>query len=85
MGLSLTFKVNIKATDFLDVKLVLEADEYKPFMKPNDTPLYIDTQSNHPLHIFRNLPAGIANRIATHSSSNTIFKQAEPPYNEALK
>ena len=70
MGLNLTFKVNISTTDFLDVKLDLEANEFKPYMKPNDTPLvYINTKSNHPPHIFQNLPAGIAHRIATNSSS----------------
>ena len=64
MGLSLTFKVNMSATDFLDVKLDLDANELKPYMKPNDTPLYIDTKSNDPPHIFRNQPD-----IATNSSS----------------
>ena len=47
--------------------------------------LYINTKSNHPPHIFRNLPTGIAHKIATNSSSEEIFKQAEPPYKEALK
>ena len=37
MGLNLTFKVNISTTDFLDVKLDLEANEFKPYMKSNDT------------------------------------------------
>ena len=79
MGLSLTFKVNITTTDFLDVKLDLETNEYKPYMKPNDSPLYIDKRSNHPPHIFKNIPAGIAHRIATNSSSEAIFNQAAPP------
>ena len=48
MGLSLTFKVNITTTDFLDVRLNLETNEYKPYMKPNDSPLYIDKRSNPP-------------------------------------
>ena len=63
MGLSLTFKVNMSATDFLDVKLDLDANELKPYMKPNDTPLYIDTKSNDPPHIFRNLPDIESRRI----------------------
>ena len=51
MNLTLTFKVNITTTDFLDVKLDLEADEYKPYMKPNDTP-YISTRGPtiHPIY-----------------------------------
>ena len=47
--------------------------------------LYINTKSNHPPHIFQNMPAGIAHRIATKSRNEEIFKQAEPPYKEALK
>ena len=31
------------------------------------------------------MPTGIAHKIATNSSSEEIFKQAEPPYKEALK
>ena len=54
-------------------------------MKPNDNPVYIDKRSNHPPHIFKNLPAGICNRISTNSSSEEIFKKAEGPYIDALK
>ena len=85
MGLKLTYEVNNTTTDFLDVKMDLKSGEYKPFMKPNDHPLYISKQSNHPPHIFKNLPAGICNRISTNSSSEEIFKNAEAPYLEALR
>ena len=34
MGLKLTYEVN--TTDFLDVKLDLRSEEFKPYMKPND-------------------------------------------------
>merc|ERR1711974_257728 len=85
MDLTLTFKVNITDTDFLDINLDLKTDIFKPYMKPNDTPLYINTQSNHPPHIFRNLPAGICHRIATNSSNEEVFKNVEAPYIDALK
>ena len=51
MGLKLTYEVNTTTTDFLDVKLDLKSGEFKPFMKPNDFPVYIGKQSNNP-HTF---------------------------------
>ena len=81
MGLKLTYKVNISSTDFLDVKLDLKSEEFKPYMKPID----IDKQSNYPPHIFKKPPSRHLQRIATNSSNEGIFKQAEGPYIEALK
>ena len=38
-------------TDFLDIYLDLENDKFCPYRKPNDTPLYVHCESNHPLNI----------------------------------
>ena len=46
-------KLNIVAapaaqvTDFLDVELNLATGEFKPYRKPNDSPVYINANSNH--------------------------------------
>ena len=53
IGLKLTYEVNKTTTDFLDVKMDLRSGEFKPYMKPNDKPIYISKQSNHPPHILR--------------------------------
>ena len=39
-GLKITIDVNMREVDFLDVTLNLDTGKYKPFRKPNNTPLY---------------------------------------------
>jgi hypothetical protein len=34
----------------------IEKDTYKPFIKPNDTPIYVNRQSDHPQTILKNTP-----------------------------
>ena len=48
LGLSITIEVNKKTVDFLDITMNLENNTYKPFIKPNDIPLYVHRESNHP-------------------------------------
>ena len=48
-GLDLEIKCNLKQTDFLDVTFDLDSGLYKPFNKPNNDPLYVHADSNHPL------------------------------------
>ena len=45
-GLKITIKTNMKTIDFLDVTLDLRTNTFKPFNKPNNTPLYINVKSN---------------------------------------
>ena len=46
-GLRITIEANIKVVNFLDVTFDISRDIFKPFMKPNDTPTYINKDSNH--------------------------------------
>ena len=50
----------------------------------NDT-RYINTKSNHPLSILKEIPAAISNRISINSSKKQIFQRAAPYYNNILK
>ena len=36
----------------------IENDTFKPFMKPNNTPLYVKL-SNHPPNVTKNIPAAV--------------------------
>ena len=65
--------------------LDLHTGAYKPYRKPNDHPLYINTNSNHPPSIIKELPHNISKRISEISSSEEIFNEAAPYYNNALK
>ena len=54
-------------------------------MKPNNTPLYVHQESNHPPNILKNIPESINRRLSTISSDETMFNNAAPAYQEALK
>ena len=54
-------------------------------MKPNDTPLYVNSMSNHPPGILRNIPQSINRRLSSISANEDVFIQAIPPYQEALQ
>ena len=62
-------------TDFLDVRLNLEENEYRPFRKENDLPVYIDTKSNHPPTIIKQIPSMINKRLSNLSSNQKIFDE----------
>ena len=85
LGLQITKQANLKEVNFLDVTLDLRAGTYQPYRKPNDHPLYINTSSNHPPNIIRQVPSNIGKRISEISSSEEIFDRAASYYNNALK
>ena len=55
-GLEITVETRKGQADFLDVTLRLENEDYKPYKKPNHTPLYVHTQSNHPPQVIKQIP-----------------------------
>ena len=83
-GLEITVETNIKSTDYLDVVFDLEKGTHRPYRKPNDTPLYINVNSNHPPIIIKQLPGSIEKRLSYLSSSKEIFEQEKGIYQEAL-
>ena len=83
-GLSITINVNLKVVEFLDVELNLQTGTHKPYTKPNNTILYVDSDSNHPQSIKKNIPLGVQKRLSLLSSTEEIFKSVAPEYQEAL-
>ena len=59
LNLSITMDVNAKVVNFLDITLDLSKGIHKPYMKPGNTPLYINRKSNHPPLIIKNIPDAI--------------------------
>ena len=57
-GLRVTIEANLKVVNFLDVTFDLNNEVYKPYMKDNHSPLYVDKQSNHPPLILKNILIG---------------------------
>ena len=83
--LNITAKTNLFQTDFLDVTFNLKSNKFFPYRKPNDHPLYINNQSNHPPSIRKQLPDMINDRISKLSHNQDSFNQASPLYTKALK
>ena len=84
-GLNVTGDANKKIVQFLDVELNLSENTYKPFIKPNDTPLYVNVKSNHPSCITKNIPEAINKRLSALSSNKDMFNSVSQLYQDALK
>ena len=54
-NLKITAQVNHQSVNFLDVTFNLTEERYQPYRKPNNEPIYIDSRSNHPPAIIRQL------------------------------
>jgi hypothetical protein len=83
--LKITIDVNHKIVNFLDVTFNLESGLSKPIMKPNDNPVYVHKKSPHPPVITQNLPQSVNHRLSSISANEGVFKDAIPPYQQALK
>ena len=79
-----TIEANKKIVNFLDVTLDLNTEKFKPYSKPANTLLYVHSKSNHPPNIIRNIPESINRRLSEISYDEDVFKEAAPPYQEAL-
>ena len=84
-GLNIVIKMNLKTVDFLDVRFNLTNNTYEPYRKPNNEPVYININSNHPLNILKELPKSINKRISETSCNERIFNEAKSLYEEDLK
>ena len=84
-GLEITHEKGMTSTDFLDIRLNLETNEYRPYRKPNDRPIYINVKSNHPPNIIKAIPKMIENRLTNLSSNSKVFEEEKSIYVKALK
>ena len=83
-GLNVSIVANSKQVDFLDVTLNMDTGVFKPFIKPGDKPLYVNSDSNHPPCVIKNIPKGINQRLSSISSSKEVFDRAAPLYQSEL-
>ena len=60
-------------------------DIYQPYKKPNDEPLYINNNSNHPPTVIKQIPKAISKQISDISSSKEIYDQNISCYKNTLK
>ena len=83
-GLRITIEANKKVINFLDVTLDLNRETHRPYLKPGNTPMYVNTKSNHPPTVIRAIPEGINRRLSDISSNEGEFRQSTNIYQEAL-
>ena len=76
LGLKITVQSNLKVVDYLDVTLNLTTGRYYPYRKPDNDPLYINTKSNHPPSIIRQIPTSIGTRISSLSCDQDEFNKS---------
>jgi len=79
----MTIDVNIKTTDYSDVTLDLVKKHHTPYSKPNNIPLYVQKESNHPPSVLKNIPEPINHRLCDISTNDPIFSNANPQYQDA--
>ena len=84
-GLNITISSNLKVVDFLDLTLDLSTGTYKTYNKPNNTPLYVHVESNHPPNVTKNIPLAVNKRISSNSSTPELFESTKAPFQKALQ
>ena len=77
-------EANRRVVDYLNVTMDLSTGSFKTFAKEGDTLAYVDSRSNHPPSITRNLPKGINRLLSDTNSSQELFEASAPPYQAAL-
>ena len=85
IGLRITIEGPMNRTNFLDITLDLAKKTYAPFRKQNNETKYINTKSNHPRNILRQIPDMISKRISNRSANKEEFVKVKEYYNKALK
>ena len=83
-GLCITDVVISKQVDYLDVHLNLADGTYRPYRNMDSKPMYLNTGSNHPPQIIKNIPRLVNKRLIDISSNKTVFDDAKSPYQDAL-
>ena len=84
-GTEITVEANQKVVNILDLTLNLNTGTYQTFNKPNNNPLYVHKQSNHPPSILKNIPLSVNKRLTSNSSNKEMFEQSSGPFQKALK
>ena len=83
-GLTVTAEANTRRVNFLDFVLDLDEKIHKPFHKPNANVVYVNSKSNHPPQVLKNIPMGVELRLSKLSSNVTCFNGEKSVFQRAL-
>ena len=84
-GLKIVVENCHTTVDYLDVIMELKDLSFRPYRKPNDNPLYINSMSDHPPNIIKNIPTMIATRLSGISSDEKQLAMIKHDYERALE
>ena len=62
-GLKITIASTGPISNFLDVTMDITEGTFQPYRKPNDDPVYINANSNHPPAILKHIPEMVQKRL----------------------
>ena len=82
--LDIVIQCNMKVVNYLDVTLNLENSTYRPYQKKMIKIKYINTESNHPTSIIKQILLSTESQFSSLSSSEEIFNDSVNPYQDAL-
>ena len=80
VGFKIEVQTCLKIVNFLDVTFNLANGTYRPYKKANESLLYINTSSNHPPQVIKQLPTSISERLSNNSSNEEIFNTSKYEY-----
>ena len=72
LGFKIEVSSNNKTINFLDLTLTLSNNTYKPFLKTDLYPSYINVNSNHPKTIIKQVPKAVKLRIRDLSAKREV-------------
>ena len=84
-GLKITITSTGPVASYLDVTMDLSDGTYRPYRKPNDSPVYINAASNHPPSIWKHVPKMFEKRLQSISSDEAVFNNLKPRTKKLLK
>ena len=84
LGFKIEISSDIEIANFLDVTLNLSDNTYKPFLKTDQYPSYINVKSNHANAIIKQVPKAVIMRIRRSSSCMKIFQDSSKIYIDPL-
>ena len=78
-------QTHLKIISFLDATFNLANSTYRPYKKANDSLLYINISSSHPLQVIKQLQISIGELLMNDSWSEEIFNASKYEYEAALE
>ena len=83
--LSITYEVNKKTVDFLDIRFNSNQQTYEPYRRSNNESVYINKQLSHPPNIITDIPKAISKRLTNISCNKNVSDRNVDIYQAALK